>query len=182
MAKRRTYAEEPGSLFQLEVKLALVKAFFAPASGWQVSVHIDPMERANGGKHPPAKAARAAEAEAELRALGARVGTHDRYGKVDVVAEGPQGELRLIEVEGDSSKQAEESVYSCLGQVVVAMELVGPPTRYGIAVPNSARWLAQLSKIPTAVRELLSLDLYALRKGGGFMVAPREHVPRQLRT
>lgn len=182
MAKRQSYADEPESLFQLEVKLALVKTFFAPGAGWKVSVHVDPMERAQGGKHPAVKAHRAAMAEAELRDLGARIGAHDRYGKVDVVAEGPKRELRLIEVEGDSTKQAEQSVYSCIGQLVVAMELFGPSVRYGIAVPYSARWLAQLAKVPSAVRERLSLDFYVLREGSGAAVGPLEHVPRQLRT
>jgi hypothetical protein len=141
------------------------------------------MELARGGHHPPDKAERAATAERALRDLGASVGVHERFGRVDFVADQQGGLRHFIEVEGDSRKQPEQAMYSCLGQVVVAMKSWGPSDRYGIAVPDSPGWLRQLAKIPVEVRQRLSLDLYMARADGAVVqIRPAEEVPRQQRT
>jgi hypothetical protein len=79
-------------------------------------MHIDPMERGMGGRHPRGKVKRAAEALGELRRLRVIIATHDLFGPVDVVAEHPGKGTRLIEVEGESGRQREQALYSSLGQ------------------------------------------------------------------
>src|SRR5437667_11008387 len=86
------------ALYQLEVKLGLARGAFPPGSGWQLTMHIDPMERGIGGKHPSGKVRRVNTALRELRELGVAIGAHKQFGRVDVVAEHEQGALRLIEV------------------------------------------------------------------------------------
>ena len=56
-----------GPMYQLEVKRYLVEYQFRPADGWEVTVDVDAMERANGGRHPPDKQERARRAEARDR-------------------------------------------------------------------------------------------------------------------
>ncbi len=176
-------SENAAQMYQLEVKLQLAASFFRPGAGWKVNVHVDPMELARGGRHGPDKPERAAAAERALKDLGVRIGAHDRYGRVDLVADGPTGELHLIEVEGDSTRQKEQAVYSSLGQLVVAMKVWGPSIRYGIAVPGTPGWLRQLAKIPSEVRQRLSIDMYIASAGGGACrISPAEEVPRQART
>jgi hypothetical protein len=104
------------ALYQLEVKLGLARGAFPPGSGWQLTMHIDPMERGVGGKHPPGKVKRVNAALRELRKLGVIIGTHKQFGPVDVVADHEKGGLRLIEVEGESGKQREQALYSSLGR------------------------------------------------------------------
>lgn len=87
-------------LYQLEVKVALARFPFQPAAGWRVTVHVDAMERAQGGRHPRGKAQRARKALRQLRQLGVSIGAHHLFGPVDLVAEGERGALRLVEVEG----------------------------------------------------------------------------------
>lgn len=151
-----------GHMYQLEVKWALVRLQFQPANGWRVTVDVDSMERAKGGTHRPDKAARAEKALAGLVGLGARIGRHDLFRRVDVVAEHPRQGTRLIEVEGDSSRQREQALYSALGQIVLSMKLESPTVRFGLAVPNSPAWIDQLRKVPPSIARRLRLDLYAV--------------------
>lgn len=111
------------ALYQLEVKLGLAKSAFPAAEGWRLTMHVDPMEKGMGGKHPPGNVERVTAALHEWGALGVVIGTHKQFGRVDVVAEHEQGPLRLIEVEGESSKQKEQAVYSALGQLLMSMKL-----------------------------------------------------------
>ncbi|HWP02252.1 MAG TPA: hypothetical protein VNL96_02245 [Gemmatimonadaceae bacterium] len=120
------------------------------------------MERAKGGTHLPDKAERAAGALAGLRELGASLGRHKLFGRVDLVAEHPTRGTRLLEVEADSSRQREQAMYSALGQILLSMKLQSPDVRYGLAVPDSAEWINQLRKIPPTIAQKLSLDLYAV--------------------
>ncbi len=81
----------------------------------------------------------------------------------DLVAKKPGTVTNVIEVEGDSTKQMEQALYSAIGQVVLLMKEAGQ-TRYGIAVPNVPKWERQLAKIPTYVRNQLSLALWLVGK------------------
>ena len=147
-------------MYQIEVKLNLARLEFNPGAGWDVTIHVDPMERARGGSHPKDKSNRAARAIKELRALGVEIGAHDTYGAVDVVANHPEHGLRLIEVEGTSRKQLEQALYSCLGQLLLIMDRWGPKIRYGVAVPDNLRWRRQLAKLPPQLTYRLDLELY----------------------
>ena len=69
----------------------------------------------------------------------------------------------VIEVEGESSLQKEQAVYSAFGQIVLLMR---PDTnvRYGIAVPDTPSWEGQMAKIPAHIRDMLSLTLWLVGK------------------
>lgn len=143
-------------MYQLEVKRWLVEHRFHPKDGWRVQVDVDAMERANGGTHRPDKAERAKVAEAALVAIGALVGGHPEHGRVDIVAEHPLHGCCLVEVEGLSSKQKEQAVYSALGQLLL---LMGEGEHgFVIAVPDQPAWERQLVKIPVHVKKLLRLS------------------------
>ena len=169
-------------IYQAEVKLSLVRIAFPPAAGWTVRVHLDPMELGRGGTHRPDKAERGAAAARELTALGVRVGVDEQYGRIDVVAEHREHGLHFIGVEGDSSRQREQAVYSCLGQLLLSMRGWGGSLHYAIAVPNTRGWHHQLAKIPREVRPRLSIDLYLVGDASLAKIDPSEEIPRQLRT
>src|SRR5690348_5996057 len=107
-------------MYQLEVKKWLVAYCFPAREGWEITVDIDAMERDEAGQHSPGKKAIAAECEQRLRDQGARIVAHPLYGRADMVAKNPRGTL-VIEVEGDSSRQKEQAMYSTLGQIVLSM-------------------------------------------------------------
>lgn len=151
-------------MYQLEIKNWLVKHRFNPIDGWTVTVDVDAMERAHGGKHPDDKKERVKEAENELIELGAKIGAHPRYGRTDVVAEHSEHGVFLVEVEGTSSKQTEQAMYSALGQTVLLMK--GDGEKYLLAVPDNAKWERQVQKIPEYVRNLLSLSCVLVSKNG----------------
>jgi hypothetical protein len=153
------------TLYQIEVKLELVTLAFPPSGGWIVTVDVDPMERARGGVHPSDKSERAASALQELQALGVSIGEHDIYGRADIVADHPDLGRRIIEVEGDSSRQRDQAMYSALAQILLKWRGTTEHLRYGLAVPNSRRWRLQLVKIPSSIRELLGLELYLVGPG-----------------
>lgn len=151
-------------MYQLEVKRWLVHFRFPPNAGWKVTVDIDPMERANGGTHTEGKAERAQQAEQALRALGANVGKHPRFGRADVVAEHKDHGLWLVEVEGQSSRQKEQAMYSAIGQLVLQMQ--GDDFHSAIAVPDELIWEKQLAKVPKHARNLLSLSCLLVSSSG----------------
>jgi hypothetical protein len=151
-------------MYQIEVKQRLVQYKFPPADGWSVTVDIDSMERANGGTHPEGKAERARIAEAALRALGARIEKHKVFGRADVVAEHKEHGLWLVEVEGQSSKQKEQAMYSALGQLVLQMQ--GDPFHAAIAVPDEPGWQMQLAKVPKYARNILGLSCVLVSETG----------------
>lgn len=153
-------------MFQIEVKRWLVKHRFSPSDGWTVTVDIDSMERANGGTHTEGKAERAQEAEASLIDLGVKIGKHPIFGRADVVAEHQEHGLWLVEVEGQSSKQKEQAMYSALGQLVLQMK--GEPFHAAIAVPNEPAWERQLIKVPQHARQLFGLTCILVSSGGCF--------------
>ena len=143
-------------MYQLEVKHWLVAHRFRPDQGWDVVVDIDAMERAKGPQHKPGKAERAKAAELCLVELGARFGAHPQFGRADIVAYHPTEGLFLVEVEGDSSRQKEQAVYSALGQLVLQMH--GPPHKFVLAVPDDPSWERQVAKIPGHAKAVLGLS------------------------
>jgi len=151
-------------MYQLEVKRWLVAHRFPPSDGWQVHVDVDAMERAHGGQHNPDKAERAQNAEEALRAMGVTIGSHHRFGRADVVAEHADRGLFLVEVEGDSSRQREQAVYSALGQLVLQMD--GAGHSFVLAVPDSADWERQLRKVPDYCRARLDLSCVLVSEAG----------------
>ena len=151
-------------MFQIEVKRWLVNYRFPPSGGWRVTVDIDSMERANGGTHAEGKAERAREAEKALIELGARIGKHPVFGRADVVAEHQEHGLWLVEVEGQSSKQKEQAMYSALGQLVLQMN--GDPFHAAVAVPNEPAWEKQLIKVPHHARRVLGLTCILVSSDG----------------
>jgi hypothetical protein len=116
-------------MYQLEVKRWLVGYFFPAAEGWDVTVDIDSMERGEAGQHPPEKKAIAAECETWLRDQGVKIVKHPLYGRADLVATKEGRGTFVIEVEGDSSRQKEQAMYSALGQIVLSMRDVSPTIR-----------------------------------------------------
>jgi len=163
-------------LYQIEVKLALVRGVFSPKAGWRVTVDIDGSEMGGGKQQPRGKAARARSALKEMRALGLRIGPDDRFGRVDVVADHDEHGLHLVEVEGQSRRQKELGLYSCLGQLLLIMRGWSPQISYGLAVPNTRLWWRQIQKIPAAVTERLNLHLYSVSEGGVTIHKPGETV------
>jgi hypothetical protein len=151
-------------MYQLEVKHWLIAYRFPPIDGWQVTVDIDAMELAKGGQHTPDKADRAKAAEASLHALGVTIGAHPLFGRADVVAEHPSKGCYVIEVEGKSSKQKEQALYSALGQLVIQMQ--GKPISFVLAAPNEPAWQAQVKKIPAHARNLLNLSCVLVSADG----------------
>lgn len=151
-------------MYQLEVKRLLVAYRFPPSAGWKVRVDIDAMERAKGGQHKPEKARRARAAEDVLVSMGATIGAHADFGRADIVAEHPKNGLFVVEVEGDSSKQKEQAVYSALGQLVLQMD--GRKHGFILAVPDDPAWEKQLKKIPSHARATLGLSCVLVSERG----------------
>jgi len=153
-------------MYQLEIKAALVSHRFPPGDGWQVTVDVDAMERANGGQHPEGKRQRAEIAEARLRLLGAKIVPHPVYGRADLVAFHPTQGLFVVEVEGASSRQREQAMYSALGQVVLSMRSLEPGVTYALAVPDEHLWLRHVRKIPAIAAARLRLTVFAVGASG----------------
>jgi hypothetical protein len=147
-------------MYQLEVKRWLVFHKFPVTDGWDVIMDIDAMERGERGQHPPDKRKIAAECESWLRTQGVNIVAHPLYGRADLVAMKEQEGTFVVEVEGDSSRQREQAMYSALGQVVLSMGDGSSEITYALAVPDSEQWERQLRKVPARIRELLRLQLW----------------------
>ena len=156
--------KEHPAVYQLEVKRWLVAYRFPPSHGWQTRVDIDAMERAKGGQHRPDKAKRARAAEDALVNMGVTIGAHPEFGRADIVAEHPKNGLFIVEVEGTSSRQKEQAVYSALGQLVQRMH--GRNHKYVLAVPDEESWEKQLQKIPRHARVTLGLSCVLVSEHG----------------
>jgi len=155
-----------GRMYQLQVKRWLITHKFPVSEGWAITVDVDAMERARGGQHPPDKRAIAQECEKWLRDNGVKVSAHPFFGRADIVAESADHGTFVVEVEGDSSKQKEQAMYSSLGQIVLSMSNDDPRVTYGLALPDADVWEAQLRKIPARIKCLLRLKLYLVSEGG----------------
>jgi len=152
-------------MYQLEVKRYLVELMFNPSDGWKVIVDIDAMERAKGSQQKDGKKQRVVDAEKRLNEMGVEIKVHPKYGRADVVASDPPKGTFLIEVEGKSSKQKEQAIYSALGQIVLLMSEDNSKVFYGLAVPDQLEWESQLKKVPRRVKELLSLRCILVSEG-----------------
>lgn len=117
-----------------------------------------------GGQHKPDKANRAHIAEVALIEMGATIGKHPQFGRADIVAEHPGEGLFVVEVEGSSSRQKEQAVYSALGQLVLQMQ--GGRNKFMLAVPDETAWEKQLDKIPAHVRTILNLSCTLISQQG----------------
>ncbi len=151
-------------MYQIEVKRWLIAHCFSPIDGWQVRVDIDAMERARGGQHKPDKKARAKAAENALVEIGVSIGPNREHGRADIFARHPQHGNYIIEVEGASSRQKEQAVYSALGQLVMQMD--GGRYSFVLAVPDDESWENQLRKIPVHVKKTLSLSCFLVSEHG----------------
>src|SRR5207247_7691300 len=151
-------------MYQIEVKAVLVKAKFHAKEGWNVCVHVDPMEKAKGGSHPNGKREAAQHSLDVLEKAGASIRAHPMYGRIDIVAEKPGEPCYFIEVEADSSRQREQGMYSALGQLLVAMN--DSNMRYALAVPDTPEWNAQVTKIPQRALDLLELEIFLVSEHG----------------
>lgn len=152
-------------MYQLEVKRYLIEFMFNPSDGWKVIVDIDAMERAKGPQQKDGKKQRVLDAEKRLNELGVEIGVHPKYGRADVVASHPKKGTFIIEVEGKSSKQKEQAIYSALGQIVLLMSEDNSKVFFGLAVPDQLEWERQLEKVPRRVKELLSLRCILVSEG-----------------
>ncbi len=159
-------------MYQVEVKLRLIRKLFSPSQGWVVHCHLDGMELGKGGQQPASKAKIAAQCVAELDALGITRACHAQFPRADVVAiRSSTGEAHLVEVEGTSSRQREQAVYSALGQLLFKM-CEAPQLghlAYGLAVPDEAKWRGYLERIPVTIRRALGNVPSAVenRRSGG---------------
>jgi hypothetical protein len=152
------------TMYQLEVKRWLVHHRYRPSDGWLVHVHVDEMERANGGKQAEGKLERARAAESELKALGVILDRHPEFGPTDIVAEHPKHGIVFIEVEGESVTQKQQALYSALGQLAIQMN--GEERKYVIAFPDDRKWAAQANKITQFVRSMLTLSCVLVSANG----------------
>jgi len=148
-------------MYQLEVKKWLVSHRFPPKDGWKVQVDVDAMERLD---HRPGKADRARVAEDALIRMGAAIGPHPEFGRADIVAEHPTKGLFIVEVEGMSSRQKEQAIYSALGQLVLQMQ--GRLHKFVLAVPDDESWAAQVRKIPKHACTVLGLQCLLISEHG----------------
>jgi hypothetical protein len=151
-------------MYQLEVKALLVNAKFHAKDGWKVCVHVDPMEKAKGGSHPDGKREAAQRSLSVLEESGASIRAHPIHGRIDIVAEKPGEACYFIEVEGDSSRQREQGMYSALGQLLVAMN--NPNTQYALALPDTPEWVVQATKVPQRILDLLKLEIFPVSEQG----------------
>jgi hypothetical protein len=83
-----------------------------------------------------------------------------------MVATKPGEPTFVIEIEGDSSRQKEQAMYSALGQLVLSMGSADENIKFMLAVPDSKEWERQLLKIPDRVKLQLGLDAVLVSASG----------------
>ncbi|KZD14999.1 MAG: hypothetical protein AO396_07055 [Candidatus Fermentibacter daniensis] len=154
------------TMHQIEVKRWLVEHLFRPSDGWSVVVDVDGMEKGKGGQHSQGKGEIATEQITWMKVHGVTVGSHPVYGRTDIVAEHVVHGVYLLEVEGDTSKQKEQAMYSALGQAILMMDQENSTATFGLAVPDDAAWETHISKIPSRICDLLGLKLWLVSKKG----------------
>ena len=167
-------------MYQIEVKLGLIEHAFNPSVGWVVHCHLDGMELGKGQQQAAAKREIAEACMSKMSALGAMLACHTRFPRADIVAiKASTGEVHLIEVEGTSTRQREQAVYSALGQVLFKMCDAPELGRlaYGLAVPDEPRWRTMVERIPAMAREALALHVYLVSGTGVTHVAPPSRSP-----
>lgn len=153
-------------MYQIEVKRWLVSHRFPVAAGWDVTVDIDAMERGLGKQQKDEKRVVAESCVSWFKKHGVKTVRHPLYGRADLVAKKEGVGTFVVEVEGQSSKQKEQALYSALGQVVLSMSDPSPDISYCLAVPDTPKWEFQLKKIPTRVLAALNLHLLLVAEAG----------------
>jgi len=153
-------------MYQLEVKRWLVFHRFPVQAGWDVTIDIDSMERGKHGQQKPDKQAVASACEIWLRSNGVKILPHPVYGRADLVACKVGVGTFVVEIEGDSSRQKEQAMYSALRQIVLSMKAPSPEITNALSVPDEERWALQLQKVPGRIRELLNLRLWLVSENG----------------
>ncbi len=141
-------------MYKLEVKRWLVEYKFPPKDGWEVTVKIHPMERAIGNQHKPDKKERVKVAEDALISMQASICPNTKYGQ-DILAKHPRYGSYIGVVEGISSKQKKQAIYSALGKLILHMK--NNKYIHFIGVPDDALWAKELYNIPLYVRNNISL-------------------------
>ena len=152
-------------MYELEVKRYLVEYLFHPADGWEVTIHVDPMEEDTGGSHSSGKKERARRAKTWLTRAGVRFGTHPDFGRADLVAARRRGPTVVMEVKGKAALQEGTAIQQALGQLLQRMK-ADRHAQYGIGVPDTDSWERQLMKIPRDVCDQLSVSLWLVAKHG----------------
>lgn len=164
-------------MYQVELKRTLVERLFPAAKGWKVTVDLDAMEMGKGPQNPQRKRVVATKARRWLEGHGVLLRRHERFGRADLVAEHPRRGTVVLEVEGDSSRQKEQALYSALGQLVLSIQGSRSKTRYGLAVPDTPPWRLQVAKIPNVARKRLRLKLMLVSQRYVRIVEPGALVP-----
>lgn len=125
-------------------------------------VHLDPMEMGKGPQQSKnyKKINVSRDCIAWFKKESILIDKATGSGKIDLVAKKTDGHIYYIEVEGDSSKQTEQAVYSALGQLIFKMKQFDKKVTYAIAAPNSDTWKANLIKIPIEVCAKLNITRY----------------------
>ena len=145
-------------MHQIEVKRYLIEWRFHPHSGWNVTVDLDAMELGKGSQNTQEKRETAEKHRTWMKDCGVILSPHAEHGRADTFAHHATYGKWLIECEGDSSRQREQAMYSSLAQLILLMS--DSRSNYALAVPNSAEWSRQTSKIPQFVRDKLALKVY----------------------
>ncbi|MFC2018731.1 hypothetical protein ACFLU4_02080 [Chloroflexota bacterium] len=153
-------------MYQIQVKRALVDFLFPIREGWQVTVNLDGMELGKGNQNSEAKYEIADKCKKWFESEGIVLGPHPKYRFADIVASKGTSETHIIEVEGESSKQSEQALYSALGQIIIQMDQNIDILKYGLAVPDDPKWEKHLKKIPIYIRGRLDLQLYLVSETG----------------
>jgi hypothetical protein len=124
------------------------------------------MERGRDGQQRADKQSIATECENWLRSHRVKIQADSVFGRADMVARKKGIGTVLVEVEGDSSRQKEQAMYSALGQIVLYMRDPSLEITYALAVPDDAKWAAQLRKVPNRIQALLNLQLWLVSESG----------------
>jgi hypothetical protein len=181
-------------MYQIQVKRNLIKKEFPLEDGWTVKVDIDAMEKGKGKQQKSGKKEIAEKCLEDLLKLtgNKEPDKEPGYERVDIFAEHPSKGVFIVEVEGESRKQPEQSMYSSLGQIILSMHDEENEKNYGLAVPEEwneendknyglavpEEWKTQLIKIPRNVCRKLNLTLYLVGDPEVQVIKPSDNWPK----
>lgn len=157
-------------IYQVEVKRHL--AAYLKAKGYEVGVHLDPMEICRGGNHPPGKLEKAEECLEWFGNHGVVCAVDRDYGKADLVARHETMSTLVVEVEGKGSKPKSQALYSALGQLLLRKYGEYPRASFALAVPDDRQWINQLARMPASLCEEQCLALYLVSSDRVTLYAP----------
>jgi len=153
-------------MYQVLVKRILAERQFSSTQGWQVTVHLDPMEVCRGGVHPEGKIEVAQICLDWFRENNVRAEIDGDFGKADFVARHPTQGTFVIEVEGTSSRIISQAFYSALGQTLVRKNRDLPQAKYGLAFPDTTRWRTFLNSLPPRLFRNVDLKVFLVSDSG----------------